>query len=256
MSTERVGQLIVEERGAVRLVTMNRPAELNAFNIDMHVAFAKLWGALEDDTGARAVVLTGAGRAFSAGGDLDDFEARRVDFEIRRREMREARRLVTDMLDVRVPVIAAVNGPAVGLGCTLATLCDVVFIAESAFMADPHVTVGLVAGDGGAVTWPAMTSMLKAKHYLFTGDRIPAADAVALGLATFTVPPVELLDRALEYAQRLAGLPPYALQETKFALNQHLRRAALGSLALGLATESQAHDLDDYRDAIERNRRR
>ena len=104
----------------MRLVTMNRPAELNAFTIDMHVAFAKLWGVLEDDTQARAVVLTGAGRAFSAGGDLDDFEARRVDFEVRRRAMGEARWLVTDLLDVRIPVIAAVNGPAVGLGCTLA----------------------------------------------------------------------------------------------------------------------------------------
>lgn len=256
MADRQTSELAVESRGPVRVVTMNRPDELNAFTIDMHVAFAQLWSELEDDPDVRAVVLTGAGRAFSAGGDLDDFEKRRVDFDVRRRAMREARRLVDDMLNVRVPIVAAVNGPAVGLGCTVATLCDVVFIAESAFLADPHVAVGLVAGDGAAVTWPAMTSMLKAKHYLFTGDRIPARDAVDLGLATFVVEPGEVLPAAIAYAERLARLPAFALQETKFVLNQQLRRAALGALALGLAAESQAHDLQPYREAAERSRTR
>ena len=135
----------------------------------------------------RAVVLTGAGRAFSAGGSIDEFEYYRTDFGARRKTLRNARRLVEDMLNLHLPVVAAVNGPAVGLGCTLATLCDIVFIDESTFLADPHVTVALVAGDGSAVTWPFMTSMLRVKQYLLTGDRIPAAVAVELGLANFAV---------------------------------------------------------------------
>src|SRR5206468_10407275 len=105
----------------------------------------------------RAVVLTGAGRAFCAGGNLDDFDRMRVDFAARRRSMRNARRIVDELLNVHLPVVAAVNGPAVGLGCTLSTLCDIVFIAEETYLADPHVAVALVAGDGAAVTWPAHT---------------------------------------------------------------------------------------------------
>ena len=118
------------------------------------------------------------------------------------------RRLVEDMLNLHLPVVAAVNGPAVGLGCTLATLCDIVFIDESTFLADPHVTVALVAGDGSAVTWPFMTSMLRVKQYLLTGDRIPAAVAVELGLANFAVPAASLLPDATAFAQRLAASLP------------------------------------------------
>ena len=175
------------------------------------------------DADVRAVVLTGAGRAFSAGGSYEDFERRRVDFEFRQKSMDYAVEIVEAMVNTAVPVVGAVNGPAVGLGCSIATLCDVVFIADTAFLADPHVSVALVAGDGSAVTWPAMTSLMKAKQYLLTGDRIPATEAVALGLANFVVPPAELLADATSFAYRLAAQPPQAVQETKRILNQHLR---------------------------------
>jgi len=243
--------VLVESDGPVRVVTLNRPGELNAFSPELHVAFARVWDALDDDDGCRAVVVTGAGRAFSSGGRYADFERRRDDPDFRRRELREARRLVDAMLGVRVPVVAAVNGPAVGLGCTVTTLCDVVFIAADAFLADPHVSVALVAGDGAAVTWPSLTSLHVAKHYLFTGDRIPATDAVALGMANFVVPADRLLPEAVAYAHRLAGQPPFAVQETKSVLNQHLRQAAVNALALGLAAEGQAHDTDDYRRVVD-----
>ena len=244
----------VRAEGAVRIVTLNRPDELNSFTEAAHAEFVRLWDHVEQDDGARAIVLTGAGRAFSAGGSYDDFEHRRVDMAVRRRSLRLARRLVDEMLNVAVPVVAAVNGPAVGLGCTVTTLCDVVFMAETAFLADTHVSVALVAGDGGAVTWPAMTSLLKAKQYLLTGDRIPAAEAVAMGLANFVVPDGRLLEEAIAFAQRLAAQPPQAVQETKAILNQHLRAAAVRSLGYGLAAESQSHDTDDYRETGERLR--
>lgn len=247
-------ELVVESDGPVRIVTLNRPEQLNAFTDELHTAFAHMWSQLDADDDVRAVVLTGAGRAFSTGGSLADFELRRSDFGVRRRAMREARRLVEDMLNIRVPVVAAVNGPAVGLGCTVATLCDIVFMADTAFLADPHVSVALVAGDGGAVTWPTMTSLLRVKQYLLTGDRIPASEALAMGLANFVVPEGDLMGAAIAFAHRLAAQPPFAVQETKALLNQHLRQAALNTLAMGLAAESQAHDSDEYLQVARQNR--
>jgi enoyl-CoA hydratase/carnithine racemase len=246
----------VEVDGAVRVVTLNRPEHLNAFSDEMHTEFNRLWAMIDRDEEARAVVLTGAGRAFCAGGNVADFDTLRVDFAARRRTMRAARRLVDEMLNVHVPVVAAVNGPAVGLGCTLSTLCDIVYICEDTYLADPHVAVALVAGDGGAVTWPALTGLLKAKRYLLTGDRIPAAEAVAMGLANDAVPAERLLPDAIAFAQRLAALPPQAVQDTKAILNQQLRHAAVTTLGYGLAAESQSHDTVEYAAVPEQFRKR
>ncbi|MFZ6003343.1 MAG: enoyl-CoA hydratase/isomerase family protein [Actinomycetota bacterium] len=242
----------VRADGPVRIITMNRPDELNSFTEDFHATFVDLWQHVEADDDARAIVLTGAGKAFSAGGSYEDFEHRRVDMAVRRRSVRLAKRLVDEMLSVAVPVVAAVNGPAVGLGCTVTTLCDIVFMADTAFLADTHVSVALVAGDGGAVTWPAHTSLLRAKQYLLTGDRLSASEAVELGLANFVVPADRLLDDALAYAHRLAAQPPQAVQETKAILNQHLRANAVRALGYGLAAESQSHDTAEYAAAAER----
>ncbi len=256
MADDGAGVLIVESDGPVRIVRLNRPEALNSFDDALHGGFARFWVELEQDHDVRAVVLTGAGKAFSAGGNLDDFALLHRDFPIRRRTMRYARRLVDEMLAVHVPVVAAVNGPAVGLGCTLATLCDIVFVAQSAFLADPHVSVALVAGDGGAVTWPSLTSLLKAKQYLLTGDRIPAAEAVELGLANFVTPDDQVVSEAVAFAHRLAQQPPQAVQDTKAVLNQALRQAAVNALGFGLAAESQSHDTEDYVQVPEKMRAR
>jgi enoyl-CoA hydratase len=248
--------LRVDADGPVRIVTLNRPEQLNAFDDELHEQFARLWTHVEADVEARAVVLTGAGRAFCAGGSIDDFDRFRADFAARRRSMRNARRIVDELLNVHVPVVAAVNGPAVGLGSTLSSLCDVVFIADDTYLADPHVAVALVAGDGAAVTWPAHTGLLRAKRYLLTGDRIPAAEAVAIGLATEAVPADRVLADAIAFAHRLAELPPQAVQETKAILNQTLRRNAVGALGYGLAAESQSHDTTEYAAVPERFRGR
>ncbi|MFZ4517757.1 MAG: enoyl-CoA hydratase/isomerase family protein [Microthrixaceae bacterium] len=238
----------------MRVVTLNQPDTLNAFTEDLHEQFVSLWDDVELDEECRAVVLTGAGRTFSAGGSYEDFEGRRVDPARRRRSLRLARRLADEMIEVAVPVVAAVNGPAVGLGCTVATLCDIVFMADTAWMADTHVSVALVAGDGGAVTWPAHTSLLKAKQYLLTGDRLSAEEAVGIGLANFVVPADRVVDEALAFAHRLAEQPPQAVQETKAILNQHLRANAVRALGYGLATESGSHDTPEYAEWSERLR--
>ena len=180
--------VLIKEDGPVRILTMNRPEALNAFDGELHHALPDALHEVSDDPKVRAVVLTGAGRAFSAGGNIDDFTAFANDFELRRATLRLGRRLFEELINVHLPVIAAVNGPAVGLGCTIATACDAVIMSDQTFLADPHVTVALVAGDGGAVTWPLNIGLLRAKPYLLTGDRMPADVAVNLGLATRAVP--------------------------------------------------------------------
>lgn len=248
--------LLVERDGPVALVTLNRPDALNAFDEELHHAFARLWVDLDADLDVRAVVLTGAGRAFCAGGSIDDFDLFRTDLGARTKIIRSARRLVDEMLNVRVPVVAAVNGPAVGLGCTLTTLCDIVYLADTAVLGDPHVSVALTAGDGGAVTWPHLTSLLRAKQYLLTGDTMKADVALELGLANFVVPHESVIPEAMAFAQRLAALPPQAVQDTKSLLNQQLRLSAVTALGYGLAAETHSHDTPEYAEVPARFRSR
>src|SRR6185312_10368166 len=146
----------------------------------------------------------GEGRAFSAGGDFDLLDRMTQDRVLREETIAEGRELVLNMLRCRVPVIAAVNGPAVGLGCSVIALSDVVYMAESAYLSDPHVTVGLVAADGGPLTWPLHTSMLLAKEYAFTGDRIKAQRAAEIGLANHVVPDAEVLPQAVATAHKIS----------------------------------------------------
>lgn len=249
-------ELLVEVRGPVRVVTLNRPEALNATNEALHGALIAVWRHLADDPEARAVVLTGAGRAFSAGGDFDHFVELWDDRGLRRKEIDGARRLLTEMIDFPLPVVAAVNGPAVGLGCNLAVCSDIVLIAESAFIADPHVGVGLTAADGGAPTWPLLMGMLRAKEYLLTSKRIPAAQAVEIGLANRMVPDGELMDQALALAEKLAAQPPQAVQTTKRALNMHMKRAIAGVLEYALAEEYSSFDTPEHQALVTRFRER
>lgn len=248
--------LLIEEVGSVRVVTMNKPDTLNANSPDLHNALVGVWAHLASDSDACAVVLTGAGRAFSAGGDMDDFVQMWTDTAKRRRELDQARRLLVEMLDFPLPLVAAINGPAVGLGCTLAVSCDLLVIAQDTYLADPHVAIGLTAGDGGAATWPLLMSMPRVKEYLFTGDRITAEHALELGLVNRVVAQDKVLDTAVELATRLAGLPPQALRTTKRALNIHLRRAAEGVLDYALQAEFESFGTPEHQAAVERFRSR
>lgn len=234
------GILKVESDGGVRIVTLNDPDKLNAVTDPLHEALTDVWVHIMRDNDARAVVLTGAGRAFSAGGNVPGFLRNVGDIEYRRAGMRTARLMTDHILGCHLPVIAAVNGPAVGLGCSIAMSSDIVLMSDTAYLADTHVGVGLVAGDGGVVTWPFLMSMLKVKEYLFTGERIPAETAVQLGLANRVVPAESLMDEALLLAQKLAAQPPQALQETKRSLNLHLQEAALRVLPYALSAETES----------------
>jgi enoyl-CoA hydratase/carnithine racemase len=249
-------ELLVEIDGPVRVLTMNRPDQRNSFTDELHHAMTVVWDRLGADRDARAVVLTGAGPAFSAGGDVDVFMHTYEDFEYRRENFRQAQRFTENMINFHLPVVAAVNGAAVGLGCSTAVLCDIVLMADTAWMADTHVNVGLVGGDGGPMSWPLYMSLLRAKEYIFTGDRIPAEEAVRIGLANRVVPPEALLDEARALAHRLAEQPPQALQETKRAINLHLRQAAQLVLPFAFAAEMVSFDTDATKKFAEGFRKR
>ncbi len=248
--------LLIESRGPIRILRLNRPEQRNAVNPELHKRLSEVWTELAADVEARAVVITGVGKAFSAGGDLDLIQDMGRDFALRRAVLQEAKAIVRGLVDFPLPLVAAVNGPAVGLGCSLVSLSDMVFMSESAYLADPHVTVGLVAGDGGAVTFPLMMSLLRAKEFLLTGDRISAEDALRLGLANRVVRPENLFDEAIEFAKRLAAQPRRALEGTKRTLNLHLSNAISGILDFAISTESESFDCPDHHAALERMSRR
>ncbi len=243
-------ELTVTAEGPVRIVTINRPGELNAVNAALHWALAQVWRQLANDVEAKVVILTGAGRAFSAGGDLDWITSFLEDPVARDDSLREGQEIIEELLRFPLPVIAAVNGPAVGLGCSLAVLCDIVLISERAFLMDPHVSVGLVAGDGGAAFWPLLTPILRSREYLYTGDRIPAATAVELGLASRVVAPDELLPAARQLAGRLAAQPAAALRGTKRVANMYLSQALSGAMQAGFAAEQVTMLTTDHQERV------
>jgi enoyl-CoA hydratase len=241
-------EIDVQADGPLRIITLNRPEALNAVNEALHTGLAQLWPRLNEDRGARAAVITGNGKAFSAGGDFTYLGELSRDPDLRSRTIAHGRDLVLGMARCRVPVVAAVNGPAVGLGCSLVALSDIVYFAESAYLADPHVQVGLVAADGGPLTWPLHTSLHLAKEFALTGARIPAERAVAIGLGNHVV--ADPLAEALACAKRIAGLPQQAAESTKRLLNLHLERAVLATLDFAMAAEEHSFQTEDFRGVI------
>jgi enoyl-CoA hydratase len=245
-------EIQVEADGPIRIVRLNRPEQLNATNHVLHQGLAGLFPQLSEDAEARVAVLTGAGRAFSAGGDFSYIDELTKDSALRRQTLVHGRQIVTGMVGCRVPIVAAVNGPAVGLGCSLVALSDIAYMAESAHLADPHVLIGLVAADGGPVTWPLLTSLMLAKEYALTGDRIPARRAAEMGLVNHVVPDAEVLDAALACAGRIAALPQGAVEDTKRILNLHLERAVLATLDFALSAEDRSFGSPELRANLDR----
>jgi enoyl-CoA hydratase len=243
-------ELVVTADGPVRLIELNRPEQRNAASEALHTALAAVWDRLAADEAVRAVVLTGRGRAFSAGGDFHVMTRVQRDEAFREQNVAEARSIITGMVRFPAPVIAAVNGPAVGLGCSLALLSDLVLMAEGAYLADPHLQVGLVPGDGGPMVLPLVVGPARAKEMLFLGERVSAAEAVRLGLANRVVPGEELLADAMDLARRLAALPARALRDTKRAVNLHLEQAMAMVMETALAAERDSMGSPEHAEIV------
>jgi enoyl-CoA hydratase len=246
--------LLVEQEGHLLSVTLNRPESLNAVGGGMHEELEELWPLLGTDDSVGAVLLTGAGRAFSSGGDVKGMAATAAsgDKSVGRTVsslLHGAKRLVMGMLEVEQPIVAAVQGYAMGLGATIALCSDVVIAAEDAVFGDTHVAIGLVAGDGGTVMWPMLLPINTAKYYLLTGDRLSGKDAERLGLVVRAVPADSLHAEAKAIAQKLADGPTMAIRFTKVAVNKILRERANLVFDTSLILEAATMHSDDHREA-------
>jgi len=248
---ESYRHLRFERRGRILTVVMDRPEVRNAANVRMHNELSRVFRDVARDADAEVIVLTGAGNAFSSGGDIRAMKDKIADRTLWNDTVDEARALFYAILDLDKPLIARVNGAATGLGATLAVYADIAIAAESAVIGDPHVKVGLVAGDGGALMWPMLIGFQHAKELLFLGDSIAAADAARLGLITRAVPDTELDSHVYGLAEKLLAVAPLALRGTKKAINRTLLNLALATFEYGVSLETQSHLSRDHAEAID-----
>jgi enoyl-CoA hydratase len=209
-------------QGGVLLMTLNRPDKLNAADAAMHQAFSEVWAMIDRDPDVRVAVITGAGRAFSAGGDLDRVLHAHGNYEEIVAIIDETRDIVYNLLRCSKPIIAAVNGVAVGAGVVVALLSDISIMAENAKLGDGHIRMGVTAGDHAAMLWPLLCGMAKAKYYLMTGEMLTGKEAERIGLISLAVPDDQVLVKAMDVATKLANGPRDALKFTKRVLNQWL----------------------------------
>jgi enoyl-CoA hydratase len=246
-----MSRLEVTVDGHVAELTLTSPELFNRFDEQLHHEFTEALVELRGRTEVRALVLAAAGKVFSAGGDFDWVLSLHEDVAARREAVDEGKLLFRSLLDLPFPVVVALQGDAIGLGASIVLACDAVVAARSAGLADPHVGIGLVAGDGGCVSWPLSAGMRLAKRYLLTGDRIDAATAASMGLVSDLVEtPDEVLPAARKLAGKIARLSPLAVQGTKRVLNNIMQQRAVDVLPLSLAAEAETFSSKDFVEAI------
>ncbi len=245
--------LKIEVADRVATVTINRPDQRNAVHAALHHEFEQIWLDLAQDRDVNAILLTGAGEAFSVGGDLTsrDKPTKSKGRGGRGIVMADGRRVIENLLDVEQPIVAAINGDALGFAANVALLCDVTVAAETAKLADTHVSIGVVAGDGGAVIWPLLIGPNRAKELLMLGDSLTGADAAQIGLVNYAVPEAEVLPKARELVQRLADGPKWAIRWSKLAVNKWLKQQANLIMDAGLAYEAVTLTAQDHKEALQ-----
>ncbi len=251
LKQENYETMQIERRdNGVAVVTLNRPERLNAINGRMHAELATFSRDFANDRDLRVLVLTGAGRAFSAGGDFSP--GNRIGSNPEGPTMMvEARQIVDHLLECEKPLVSAVNGYAMGLGANVALLCDVVLAGPSAVFADTHVNMGIGAGDGGQLIWPFLIGVNKAKYFLMTGDRLTGKEAEEIGLVNFYVEEhADLMPRALEVADKLAAGAPQAVAASKMAVNAYLRSVSSMVMPICLKYEELTMQTEDHKEAV------
>jgi enoyl-CoA hydratase len=240
-----------EIEGHVALLTLNRPELLNAIDDEMHSDLLDALLRLRGETEVRSVLLAAAGKAFSAGGDLNEILTLQGDAGKRMRMCDTGQRIIHAIIDIPVPIVVALHGDAMGLGASVALGGDIIVASKNARIADPHVKVGLVAGDGGVLFWPASLGMHRARRYLLTGDMLPAEDAYRFGLVTDLVETSEdCLPAARKIADRIAALPPIAVRGTKRALNMLIKARANEAFNISMAYEYDSGGSQDILEAV------
>lgn len=211
--------------GGILKITFDRPEALNSIDRATHTELTRIWRDIDDASEVDAVIVTGAGRAFSAGGDFGWVESLMDDHAERVATWRETRDLVYTIINCRKPVISAINGPAAGAGLVVGLLADISIVSKTAKLVDGHTRLGVAAGDAAAIIWPLLCGIAKAKYYLMTCRPITGAEAERIGLVSMAVEPDEVLPTALEIATELANGATDAIAWTKYAMNNWLRTA-------------------------------
>lgn len=206
-------------------ITMNNPGRLNSADEVMHGELVQIWRDIDADPDVSAAILTGAGKAFSAGGDFAMIRKIIDDFPTRARNWKEARDIVYNVINCSKPVVSAIRGPAVGAGLVCGLLADISIAAKGARIIDGHTRLGVAAGDHAAVVWPLLCGMAKAKYYLLLCEAVSGEEAERIGLISLAVEDAELDQKAVEIATKLAEGAPSAIRWTKYALNNWLRMA-------------------------------
>jgi enoyl-CoA hydratase len=244
-------QLEITRDGAVVTVALNRPEVRNVINGEVHDELSTIFTHLDMDDSCELVILTGSGGYFCGGGDLNWVLSQNRDPVVSAHAGRANRRIQSSLLDLEKPIIAKVRGPAIGLGCSLALYCDFVYATPDATFSDPHVSVGLVAGDGGAVLWPQLVGYARARRYLLTGDPISGEDAARIGLITEAVPEERLDEVVTAMASRLQAGAKYAIKWTKTSINAALKVTASAVIDRAGAFENLTQMTNDNRVAAE-----
>lgn len=238
-----------ERRGRVLVVTLNHPP-MNSVNKTLHDELTNIFRDVQMDHEADIVVLTGSGEVFSAGGDIPHMQRRIDDPEIFFIKNADMKRMMFGLLDLEKPIICRINGDCVGVGATLALLCDITIAVDTARIGDPHVRVGFVAGDGAMAIWPALIGYARAKEYLLTGDLMSARRAEQIGLINYAVPREELDAKVYGLADRLAKGATKAIKWTKTCINIPLRQLAHGVMDAGLAYQALSNLSADHQEAV------
>ena len=228
-------------------LTLSREAHLNAIDARLHEELSRLFFDVACDEETDIVVLTGAGKAFCAGGDLQWLDDMHGDPAAFARTVWEGKRAINGLLDLEKPIIARLPGHAVGLGATLALFCELIYAVDTAKIGDPHVAVGLVAGDGGAVIWPQLIGYARAKRYLLTGDLLSATEAAEIGLINAAVPAETLDATVYGMAERLAGGATNAIKWTKASINAGLKQVAGAVLDTAFNFEAMSQMTADHK---------
>ena len=237
--------------GYVAELTLTRPEVDNRMDAALHGDLIEALAAVRANRDLRAMVFASTGRKFAAGADFEFLTGLHDHSDRRYAIIDEGKRLLTGFMDQQIPVVAALHGDAIGLTCTLAMTCDAIVAHPAVRLADPHVLLGLVAGDGGCVVWPSSAGIIRARRHLMTGDPLTAADAVALGIVTDLVATADdVLPAARHLAGRMAAMPPLALQGTKRALNRVLQQRAGEVVDLSFAEEETTLASDDLIEGI------
>jgi enoyl-CoA hydratase len=242
--------LKISRRERVLTIALNRPERLNAIDGVLHDDLSRVFDELNRDRSVDVAILTGEGRAFCAGGDADWLETLADDPLGWERLSEETRRIVNGILECRQPIVAKLGGTAAGLGATIALYCDVIFASDKARIGDPHVKVGLVAGDGGSAIWPALIGYARAREYLYTGQFLSAEQAASIGLINRCVPHDDLDAVVDAFADQLTQGAIRAIQWTKQSINAPLRETVASNLELSLALEAKSNLTQDHREGI------